>query len=199
MARIRVLVTERVADRVVKRAGMAERKVDSGRRFSYYYQTLEEVPKVRSNEKLAMLGGMEDPYATIASASFETSGTQSREYSSAESPQVSGRLQQNTSQDIWCFCCEAEERNEGAEALLELSRAVTCCDSSTVTQQTWDEITNLREENGHLLKENCTLNEENAAVYKEIATPKKGMTTSEALMVDNGKVKFILDFHPLKF
>ena len=35
--------------------------------------TLEEVPKVRYNETLAMLGGMEDPYATIASASSEAS------------------------------------------------------------------------------------------------------------------------------
>ena len=31
------------------------------------------MPKVRYNEKLAMLGGMEDPYATIASASSEAS------------------------------------------------------------------------------------------------------------------------------
>ena len=86
--------------------------------------------------------------------------------------------------------CEAEERNEGAEALLELDRAETCCDSSTVTQQTLDEITQLREENEHLLKENSTLKEENAAMYKEIATLKKGMITLEALMVDNGKVKY---------
>ena len=52
---------------------MAERKVDSGHCFSYYYQTLEEMSKVRYNEKLAMLGGMEDHYATIASASSEAS------------------------------------------------------------------------------------------------------------------------------
>ena len=45
------------------RAGMVERKVKSGRRFSYYYQTLEEVAKVRYNEELAKLGGMEDQYA----------------------------------------------------------------------------------------------------------------------------------------
>ena len=50
-----------------------ERKVDSARHFSYYYQTLEEALKVRYNEKLATFGGMENHYATITSASYEAS------------------------------------------------------------------------------------------------------------------------------
>ena len=141
---------------MAKRTGMAERKVDSERCFSYYYQTREEVPKIMYNEKLAMLGSMEDHYATIASASSEanvdwqhwpdihvveiipidktfrtdalekatsffTYGilpeipgkwySKSHEYSSAESPQASVRLQQNTSQEIWRFC-RSEESGE---------------------------------------------------------------------------------------
>ena len=44
---------------------MAEEFVEPRCRFSYYYQTLEDVAKTRYDEKLAMLGGMEDPYTTI--------------------------------------------------------------------------------------------------------------------------------------
>ena len=34
------------------------------------------------------------------------------------------------------------------------------------------------------------MKEKNAAMYKEIAILKKGMITPEALMVDNGKIKY---------
>ena len=43
----------------------AERKVNSGRCFSYYYQTLEEVPKVRYNEKLPMLAGVDPEFLRV--------------------------------------------------------------------------------------------------------------------------------------
>ena len=49
--------------------------------------------------------------------------------------------------------CQVEVRNEVAEALLGLSKAEICCDFFTVTQQTLDEVTHLREENEDLLME----------------------------------------------
>ena len=46
---------------------MAERSVS----LSYYYQTLDEEAKARYKVKLAMVGGMDDPYFTISGASSE--------------------------------------------------------------------------------------------------------------------------------
>ena len=50
-----------------KVAEMAGRSVG----FSYYHQILDEETKVRYKLKLAMVGGMEDPYFTISGAGFE--------------------------------------------------------------------------------------------------------------------------------
>ena len=44
---------------------MAEQVADSRIIFSSYVENLEETAKVRYNEKLAMLGGAQDPYLTI--------------------------------------------------------------------------------------------------------------------------------------
>ena len=44
---------------------MAEQVADSRIIFSLYVENLEETAKVRYNEKLAMLGGAQDPYLTI--------------------------------------------------------------------------------------------------------------------------------------
>ena len=41
---------------------MAEQAADSRIIFSSYVENLEETAKVRYNEKLAMLGGAQDPY-----------------------------------------------------------------------------------------------------------------------------------------
>ena len=43
---------------------MAEQAADSPIIFSSYVENLEETAKVRYNEKLAMLGGAQDPYLT---------------------------------------------------------------------------------------------------------------------------------------
>ena len=37
----------------------------NGLNYTYYYWILEEAPKSRYKEKLAMVGGMQDPYLTI--------------------------------------------------------------------------------------------------------------------------------------
>ena len=52
---------------------MAEGTVELRCRYSYYYQTLEDVAKTRYDEKLAMLGGMEDPYITVGTSNSEES------------------------------------------------------------------------------------------------------------------------------
>ena len=92
---------------------------------------------------------------------------------------------------------EVDERNLAADALLELSMVKMCCDSSTMTQVTMDELTqsetetiNLREENDHLQSENVRLKEENAVICREITILKKAMITPETLMEDNAKVKY---------
>ena len=111
-----------------------------------------------------MFGGTEDSNAAIPSASsdssvdwleratnFFTCGvlpdilgkwcTKSRKYSSAESPQASGRLQQNSSQDIWCFCRFEESGEiiayENKHCQIYVSIIPTCLRLKSIPRSKW--------------------------------------------------------------
>ena len=66
--------------------------------------------------------------------------TKSHEYSSAESPQASGRLQQNTSQDVWCFY-QSEESGEMIACENEHCRIIwfhtTCLRLKSIPRGKW--------------------------------------------------------------
>ena len=60
----------------------------SGSNYSYYYWTLEEAPRSRYKAKLAMVGGMQDPYLTITSGRSDINSLDWQDWPSVEHPDI---------------------------------------------------------------------------------------------------------------
>ena len=87
---------------------------------------------------------------------------------------------------------EVEERNEAAEALLELSRVEMSRSFSTMTEMSQSDLAQVQQaasERDTLMEDNVRL-EENAALCKQIASLNEAIITPESLMDNDAKVKY---------